>query len=267
MLDHLFSRKTCLGLVVIILSGPSTLPGADTIHSGWDLLQTQPSTQSPMNTFWLGLPLGTFDFGQGPTSVGTATDTILLRLGDAVDPGGLSPVNLSVSIAALQWVTPAPTHLYGGDLGLYYLTLQSLRGGMNSGGTLVITFDPTAEQQGTFTSSLNLNYDVRFGALDGPIVASDSLVLVAYDVPWSHLAPTGATLIDGKNDHLNGTDTSQDFWEGTTLDGTAHPFTANEMFGKAQVTMAVPEPGPALWLLAGAGLLGLRYGRGRGRAI
>ncbi|MEA3203743.1 MAG: hypothetical protein QOI63_1422, partial [Thermoplasmata archaeon] len=94
---------------------------------------------------------------------------------------------------------------------------------------------------GSFDSNINVNFDVRAGSIDGPILASASLVLGATGTPWQHLPdapgvlrcmthPEFATnadvlarhgicgppvLVPHVNDKLNGFDASNDFHPGT----------------------------------------------------
>ena len=71
------------------------------------------------------------------------------------------------------------------------------------------------------------------GSLDGPIVFSNTLVLVATDVPWSHVPPPGAVLVPGGNLGPNGFFPVGSFEEiKIEEDGTKHEVE----------TATVPEP-------------------------
>ena len=125
----------------------------------------------------MGVPLGTYDFGGtiGVKSVGQA-DTIIQRLSFVPYPIGITPLVLS----AWQLETLAPTSIGGGPVGFYYLTLQSARGGPASTGT-----ENILALSDTFSPTLDVFYDLRFGALNGPIVNSSDMVLSASG-DWQH---------------------------------------------------------------------------------
>src|SRR5271155_4446714 len=96
---------------------------------------------------------------------------------------------------ALQLETAAPTALLGGPVGFYFITLQSSDGtGPASTGAMTINFAPN-----TFTSSLDVFFDVHYGALNGPIVYSTDLTLSNGGAPWGNIAPAGSQLINGVN--------------------------------------------------------------------
>lgn len=115
----------------------------NTVNPGWDLLQTVSGTTFQGVPFF-GVPLGSYDFDGtiGVQDVGN-TDTIIQRLTAGTVP---SPT-ISIQMNALQLETAAPTSLFGGPLGLYFITLQSVRGGSASAGNMTIDFGA-----GTFNS-------------------------------------------------------------------------------------------------------------------
>ena len=176
------------------------------VDAGWNLMTTSgASTFDGVN--WQGVPLGTFDFGNGAVSVGNA-DTIILRENTITTSGngsGLLPV-------ALQLRTTTQVNL-GAGVNFYYATLSQQQY-VGSFMTAQWT-DPNTPT--TFSDYLQVSFDVRVGSLTGPIVAAfQTLDLSVNNAPWSHIPPVGqnAPLIRGIDYLLNGTDTSADFWPG-----------------------------------------------------
>jgi hypothetical protein len=186
-----------------------------------------------------GVPLGSFDFGGaiGVKPTGD-TDTIIQRLQNAT-PG--SPT-ISIQLDALQLETEAPT-TFGGMVpsGTYFITLDPSKASM---GQMTINF--ATATSGTFSSSLDVWFDIHAGSLtgtqEGPAI---ELTLQNGSANWSTIAPPGAELINEVNNLLNGSTTANDFWPGGTVTemhtgGAAH-----------QVTDAdVPDGGSTLALLA-----------------
>jgi hypothetical protein len=231
MIHQFMKRSIMLGLlaIILILARPITSQADPLVLAGFDLFQTQPGTQVNLNPVglgtqpFIGVPLGTFDFGMGPVAVFN-TDTIVQRLEDATPSNPTIPLE----VVALQLMSVNQFTL-GGNTGFLFVTLQSVRGGPTSTGTMTITFGP---EGGTFDSTLNIAFDMRFGSLDGPILFSDTLVLMANDVLWSHFPPAGAVIIPGVND-LNSLFPVGTFAEvKIDQDGTKHEV----------ATASVPEP-------------------------
>lgn len=127
-------------------------------------------------------PLGAFDFGDGPRDVGAA-DTVVRRFEAATPSDGLVPIEL----LALQLRSVEPVG--------YYATLQSDRGrhpldppdALASPGVIDIRFGPDG-LGGTFHVEFLVNYDIRQGAADGPIVAVGS-TRIQGDDGWRSAAP------------------------------------------------------------------------------
>ncbi len=194
------------------------------VAAGYDLFQTQPGTEflgAPLE----GVPLGTYNFGGtiGVQNVGD-TDTIIQRLNSATDPSaplalGGTAANVSLQMDALDLVTAAPTTFNGSaPLGIYYITLDPNAASL---GTMVITFLP-GDAGGTFSSTLDVNFDIHAGSLTGTVVGMQSLTLSSTDTPWVHTPPPpGAVVINGVNNMLDGSDTNQDFWPGLVTE--SHP--------------------------------------------
>src|SRR5262249_3909258 len=155
-----------------------------------------------------GVPLGTFDFDNllgrnlGVQTVGI-TDTIIERTTAATVGGAGQTATVPLIMNALQLETTVPVNFAGNGLDNYFITLQSTRGGPLSTGSIAITF--ATGTSGTFSSSVDVFFDIRKGALNGPIVFSSDLVLSSNAVPWGIIPPPGAIQIMGVNVFLSGT--------------------------------------------------------------
>ncbi len=243
-------------LLGVVLAGLSLAPpvrATGTVHAGWDLLQTDAGGTVFLGRPWMGVPLGSYDFGGGPEPTGL-TDTIVERKTDAHAPSEAIPIEL----VALQLKSVAPIDL-GGGLATHYITLQSVRGGPGSPGRMTIDFGPEGNPHGTFSSFFDVFFDVRLGGLTGPILMADNLQLSNQGALWSHEAPPGALLIDGVNHMLNGADILQDFWPGPIQE--VHPAGAMHTAGPTPGNgHPIPDVGGtlALFLASCAGIIGLR---------
>ena len=127
----------------------------------------------------------------------------------------------------------------GAGTDFHFITLDPA---IVSEGEMTITFDDPAG--GTFDSFIDVDFDVRIGALNGPVILSDVLRLSANDVRWDRIAPPPALLIPGVNHLLNGVDTSEDFWRDDFTE--AHP-------GGTQHSMTPATPEPATLAVLGLG--------------
>ena len=166
--------------------------GSLTVDAGYDLFASAPGTSFPGLGLLVGVPLGTFNFGSGPVPVGNA-DTIAHRLSDVtvavVGNTGVTPLQL----LALQLETAAPVNFAGNGLDNYFMTLQSVHGGPATVGSMSITFGSTTG--GTFSSSLDVFFDIREGSLLGPIVFASDLVATNSGDLWGRVASPGAVTI------------------------------------------------------------------------
>jgi PEP-CTERM motif len=255
------------GLAAILLMPTEGRAGFD-VAPGYDLFQTVPTTYFPPLGALTGVPLGTYNFGGsvGLQNTGTA-DTIIQRTTAAtgsVSTPGTSPL----VVDALQLETASPTSFNGGPIGNYFVTLQSVRGGTASTGSITISFN-AGGLSGTFSSSIDVFFDVRYGSLTGSIVYSGDDVLTSTNVPWSDVAPAGALAITGVNQYLSGVngDTSEDFWPATPFSEVSGSTTdPNTIYHSVTYAVVVPEPASVLMLGMGTISLGLYGWRRRGRS-
>jgi len=172
-----------------------------------------------MGEAFQGVPLGDYNFGGtiGVQNVGD-TDTIIQRLATATGP---TAATINTKMVALQLESTAPINLFGAGVGMYFITLQSVRGGTASTGTMTINFGSGNQ---TFTSSLDVFFDIRKGSLTGQIVDSSDMMLSSSGNAWNNVAPPGSVLINGVNNNLNGADTSNDFWPAVITQQNPIPF-------------------------------------------
>ncbi len=158
----------------------------------------------------------------------------------------------------MQLMTASAT-TFGGmfPLDTYYITLDPIT---PSTGTLNINFN-TTDTGGTFTSALDVVFDIHAGSLTGTVVGTDSLTLSSGSEPWQRPPTPGAIVIDGVNHNLDGTDINSDFWPGPQLP-TMDEFLAGKFNQSLDNTAAVPLPS-SLW--AGAvlfcGIAGIKLYR------
>jgi hypothetical protein len=188
-----------LGLVFAALAFPSLSRADYTVESGWDLFSTL-SAQF-QNVPFLGVPLGTFDFGGsiGVQDVGNV-DTIMHRPTDIIGSSG-GTVGFTATLVALQLRSVSQVD-FGAGLGYYYITLQSDHGGPVSTDTGSMYF-ATNNAGGTFTDELVDYVDVRYGSLTGSIVYTGSCVLTNDGANWFHTDETSDDFWTPYVDHHN----------------------------------------------------------------
>ncbi len=249
--------------VCVLLVGSGVSLGDFDVAPGWDLFMTQPGSNF-MGYEWEGVPLGTFNFGGtiGVQATG-ATDTIMKRIDQATVLGLGQTATIDIELVALQLKSVDPIDL-GAGLGFHFATLQP---GNPSTGTMDITFE--SEYGGRFDSAFNLLFDIRFGALDGPIIWSAPPnpfpPMVSVGNPWSRTPPNnGAVIIERVNRFLKGPGLiDQDFWPGTDPARPGEPpmEVPHDASGAGHhIVSIIPEPA-SMSLLALGGLALLRRKR------
>lgn len=248
--------------VVLALARPAE--AGTVVAMGYDLLTTDASQTVFAGVNWEGVPLGSHDFGGtiGTQAVGT-TDTIVRRLDAASVPAMPGVSEIPIEMVALELRSVAPVDLGAGS-DFHYITLQSARGGPATVGRMAIGFEVEGSPHGTFSSFFDVFFDVRLGAVDGPIILSDMLPLTNAGTPWGHEAPPGALLLQGVNFLLNGQNPEADFWP-IGLIQEQHP--AGAQHGAGSTTHPVVPEGHVVWALLPAGVAGWWHLRGRRRRL
>ena len=240
-----------LGICALGLSALPALAQTDVLP-GYDLLESQTGTQF-MGEPFVGVPIGSYNFGGsiGVQNTGP-TDTIVQRLQDSSvssTPNTASPITIQMDDLQLESATPYS--FGGGPVGYYYITLQSQDNtGPISTGSMTISFGSPAG--GTFTSALDVFFDVHYAALNGPIVYSSDLTLSNSGDEWGRVPPPDAVLITGANYLLNGIDDSEDFFVNPPLIESHPGGVGTHIVQEAQV----PEPA-TMGLAAVAGIFAL----------
>ena len=234
--------------ILLLITFPSQGQATSLVLPGYSLFETiQPTTFGGAS--FVGVPLATFNFGSGTVSVGP-TDTIIHRLDSATTA---SP-SISVQMVALHLMSATPVDL-GLGTGIYFMTLQSERGGPASTGRMTINFGPEPPpggSHGTFDSFFDVFFDIRLGALNGPVAMSGQMLQTSTGTQWTHEPPPGTVLINGVNTQLNSTDVSNDFH----ILGNVQQITPTGPLHSIRETR-VPEPDSLTLLWAGGLTAGL----------
>lgn len=226
-------RITGLGLVAASLACPSAMRADDTVHSGWDLLLTvdaelkNPGLPGPDFLDFKGVPLGTYNFGNGGVPVGNS-DTIIHRLNTAtIPPSGSDTIDIQVD--ALQLIDTSDG---------YYATLNP---NTASTGSLTIFDD------GKWNNSFYVYFDLYAGASANPAnYLGTGYKHFIGSGNWTHYPGTGDPLITGVNSLLNGSDHLNDFF---LVKQAVHD--AGD--GSFHIVIS-PEPSSALLAVLGTGL-------------
>ena len=176
----------CLGLLVF---GSWSMADAGVVLLGSDYLHTLPGT------VFGGVPFTGVPVGPGNT------DTIVERQSDANLPSVGNSDTIPIELVALQLVSTSPVD-FGLGVDFYYVTLQSARGGPASTGRMTITSTSADDHlpntpEGDFSSFFDVFFDIRKGALNGPIALSDSLTLSNEGALWDADPPLGHVIVMG----------------------------------------------------------------------
>jgi hypothetical protein len=247
-MHHTTITRIMLGLVAAAVTLTPTIAFGQpfTVSEGYDLFETESGETDLLGIAFEGVPLNLFDFGLSGLKDTGRTDTIVKRIGpaNAPAPGPAAPID--IELVALQLKSVDPVDL-GAGLDYHFATLDLSTPSL---GEMTITFDDA--DGGLFDSILSVHFDLRIGALDGPIISNDTLDLSTNGVPWSRTRPPNAVPIPGVNDFLNGANTDDDFWPGDS-------FSLLDPLYPAMHTVAPATPEPAtMGLLALGGLAMLK---------
>jgi hypothetical protein len=175
-----------LGLLLLVVSQTGLATRFDVL-AGSDYFTTQPGT-----TF-SGVPFNGVPVGPG------STDTVVERLQQVdLGTGGPSSGTTPLLMTQLELESAVPAN-FGLGVGFYFITLQSARGGPASNGSMTINLTGGDDHvstgpEGTFSSSLDVFFDVRLGAANGPIALSADLVLTSSGTQWD-ANPTATDLL------------------------------------------------------------------------
>jgi hypothetical protein len=263
---HWLRRRLGVGVLALaaVAGSPRAALASDIVIRGFDLFDPLPGTSVFLPGFglvpFIGVPLGTFDFGSGSVPTGT-TDTIIERIEDANAPSE----TIDVVIRAMLMVTVAPIDLGFGP-SLHYLTLDALLPSTGFMTFLDFTGSHAAPppSHGTFSyGPITWNFDIREGSPTGTIRVSDSQTLSSGSVEWSHFPSPTAFTIPGVNTGLgpcaDGVPLCDFFPIGT--------FSLTSAEGTAIVVRSAPEPAPFALLATGAIWLSSRARQRRSRNV
>jgi hypothetical protein len=240
-------------------------PPPSTVDAGFDLFVTNPASRfifdtipNPQFVFFQSNPLGTFDFGSGPISVGDA-DTIVERTQLADLLGGSDTVD--IELVALSLVSVDPVDLgFGAGFEDVFLRLNTSSPSIQSTRTIFDTGE--GDPHGTFDSTRNVTLDV-VGSVGG-FYGFFETTSTSSGNRWRH--EPGATVINGVNHLLNGVDESADFWPTALVRWQGLQFTQRASVPTSPASL--PSLGAVGMALVGSllGLSGWRRLRAVGRA-
>jgi len=250
MRDRSFFKVLTLGLAIgfVACARPAESRAA-IVSPGYDLFHTVAAVTDPPLGTMVGVPLGTYDFGNGmgPVPVGNA-DTIVQRNNLVSEPVGDTGTT-SLTVKALQFASLTTPGLF--------VTLDPT---IASTGSMAITF--VTADSGTFTSTLDVHFEIHMGSLIGPVVGTGEEVFATTATAWGRTAPPGAVTIPGINYLLNGMDTSTDFWPVPFTEVAGSPIPAQHSVDAA----SIPEPSTWIMLLTAGVIVPVSTKWGRRRA-
>ena len=230
-------------------SSQSSFAALFDVLKGSDYFVTQPGTTF-MGVAFNGVPVGP-----------GGSDTIVQRQQDvALGTGAPASGSTVLLMTQLDLISAVPTN-FGLGVGFYYITLQSDRGGPATTGNMTINLTSADDlapltPEGTFTSFFDVFFDIRLGALNGPIAQSGDLTLTNSGASWDANPAPSDFLVPGltgnvaANFHVNkiqNVDIHQMDFFPIGVFSEAHPGQGVHTVQTSQT----PEPGTAA-LIAGA---------------
>ena len=203
--------------------------------SGYDLLVTDSACfnfggAGGLNLVpFVGVPLGTYNFGGGPKNVG-ATDTILHRLGPVTNlaDGASQTINIAMVALSLQSQNQINWSAFGGNANEFVKVVNVV----DLGSTMTIHNSvanlSSPNEFGTFDSIIKIQFQLQ-GLTSGATTTGIAKTFNQTNASWTQLPPLGLPLINGVNNHLNGLDHTNDFFTGSAYheapDGSYHSIT------------------------------------------
>jgi len=233
----------------LVFQPSSASGGFVTILPGYDLLYTVRASFDFQGmgglgvTPFVGVPLGTFNFGAGSVNTG-ATDTILQRLDPVVGlaDGASQQIDLQMVALSLQsqneinWGALAP----GGDANEFVKTVNLVDNGSKMTIKNGVADLAPLDEGGTFDSVLSFTFQLQ-GVTSGVLLSTAiSIEMTQSGSTWGHIPSTNnpiPILIDGVNNNLNGSNHVNDFFT-----GTAQHYPLPSHFHETADINMIPEP-------------------------
>jgi PEP-CTERM motif len=220
----------------LVLQPSSASGGFVTINAGYDLLVT---TEAVFNFGggipFVGVPLGTYDFGGGSKDVGV-TDTILRRLDPVTNlaDGDSQTINLQMVALSLRSKFEINWSGFGGNASEYVKTVNLVDGGSRMTIKNGVDDLDVLDEKGTFNSDLRFSFQLE-GVTSGRLSDTFTITMEQRGSTWQHIPMNEYGLIDGVNYNTGGANRANDFHTGEAKHGPEHSHTT---YG----TSNVPEP-------------------------